>query len=83
MSRRRNRRHHAVIVAYYVEADKHGNPKICVEPESIENLCNTYNKLVLKNRQSRDFESIVNEIAERVKASIANGIFIGLVKVKL
>ncbi len=76
----RKHRKHTAVIGFYVGE----NGRIAIENDSLENLVYTYNRLVLDRRsQVREFNSIINEITERVKASIANGIFIGLVKVKL
>ena len=77
MSRKHEK--HSAVIGFYVGE----NGRIAIENASLENLVYAYNQLVMKKVQVRNFEAIADEIAERVKASVANGIFIGLVKVKL
>ncbi len=78
MSNKRKHRKHEAILGFYVD-DK----KVCVEAESLENLCYVYNQLVQKKIQVRDFISISAEVAKKIKASVENGVFAGLVKVRL
>ncbi len=74
----KHKKTHEANLGFYVD-DK----KVCVEAGSLENLVYVYNQLVMKKIQVRDFVSISFEVAEKIKASVANGIFAGLIKVEL
>ena len=75
----RKHRKHTAVIGFYVGE----NGRIAIEDDSLENLVHTYNRLVLRNVRVRDFNSIIDDLTERIKASVASGIFIGLVKVRL
>ena len=74
----KHKKTHEAILGFYVDDEK-----VCVEAGSLENLVYVYNQLVMKKIQVRDFISISAEVAKKIKASVANGIFAGLVKVRL
>ena len=74
----KHKKTHEAILGFFVD-DK----RVCVENASLENLVYVYNQLVMKKIQVRDFVSISFEVAKKIKASVANGVFAGLVKVEL
>lgn len=74
----KHKKTHEAILGFFVD-DK----RVCIENTSLENLVYAYNQLVMKKIQVRDFVSISFEVAEKIKASVANGIFAGLIKVRL
>ena len=74
----KHKKTHEAILGFYVD-DK----RVCVEAESLENLCYVYNQLVMKKIQVRDFIEISVEVAKKIKASVEIGVFAGLVKVRL
>ena len=76
----KHKKTHEAILGFFVDDKKE---KVCIEAGSLENLVYVYNQLVMKKIQVRDFIEISTEIAKKIKASVANGIFAGLVKVRL
>ena len=74
----KHKKTHEAFLGFFVD-DK----RVCVENASLENLVYVYNQLVMKKIQVRDFISISDEIAKKIKASVENGIFAGLVKIRL
>lgn len=76
----KHKKTHEAILGFFVDDKKE---RVCVENASLENLVYVYNQLVMKKIQVRDFVSISAEVAKKIKASVENGIFAGLVKVRL
>ena len=74
----KHKKTHEAILGFVVDDER-----VCIENASLENLVYVYNQLVMKKIQVRDFIEISFEIAKKIKASVANGIFAGLIKVEL